>query len=196
MRVLVAALLYGLGLTGANPALGAELTAEGRAAVEAVRAGAMEKLVLHPEPYPALDGSFYTPDENSHSFARYEGRLVVVNFWATWCPPCRHEMPGLEALAAAYADDPRVAILTVAHQRDRTDRIEAFLDEMGAEHLTRYQDRHGEIGRQAGILGLPVTIFLGPDGREIGRVTGDAVWDGPEARAVIEALIAQLGLGA
>lgn len=185
-------LLYGLGGWGVNPAAAAELSAESRATIEAARGGAMEKLVLHETPYPAMTGNYYSPDGNTHNLGAYEGRLVVVNFWATWCPPCRHEMPGFDKLAGEMAGDDRVAVITIAHQRDRTDRIEGFLDDLGATNLTRYQDRMGELGRQAGILGLPVTLFLAPDGTEIGRVTGDAVWDGPEARAVIDAMLAEL----
>lgn len=191
----LAALLYGVGVGGVNPALAQALTEEGRAAVEAARAGSMEKLVIHETPYPPLGGIYYTPDGNAHDVEGLRGQLVVMNFWATWCPPCRHEMPGIDALAAHYADDDRVAIVTMAHQRDRTDRIEAFLDEIGTKNLTRYQDREGELGRGAGILGLPVTIFLAPDGQELGRVIGDAVWDGPEAKAVIDAMLAGLAGG-
>jgi len=189
---LAAALLYGLAAAHANPAAAAGLSPEGRVAVSAAATGPMARLVLHETPYPALTGQFRDADGNAHGMDEFAGRLVVVNVWATWCPPCRYEMPGLNALAGAYAGDPRVAIITIAHQTDRPARMAAFMAEIGAGNLPLYHDANGEIGRGAGILGLPVTLFLGPDGEEIGRVIGDTSWDGPEARAVIEALLANL----
>ena len=191
----LAALLYGLGVAHVNPAAAAGLGDEGRAAVMAVRAGPMSKLVVHDQSYPPIEGSFYDTNGNALGMDMFAGQLVIVNFWATWCPPCRYEMPGLNALAAEYADDPRVEIVTIAHQTDRPGRMANFMSEIGADNLTLYHDTRGEIGRGAGILGLPVTLFIAPDGYEIARVIGDTAWDGPEARAVIDAILANLPEG-
>ncbi len=113
-------------------------------------------------------------------------RLTVVNFWATWCAPCRHEMPTLEALAA---DPPEgVAVIALSTGRDSPDRIAAFAAEAGLDRLRLLRDPSAAAGRAAAILGLPTTLILGPDGAELARLTGTADWNGPDARAALAAL--------
>ncbi len=113
-------------------------------------------------------------------------RLTVLNFWATWCAPCRHEMPTLEALAADAPDG--VAVIALSTGRDSPDRIAAFAAEAGLDRLRLLRDPSAAAGRAAAILGLPTTLILGPDGAELARLTGTADWDGPDARAALAAL--------
>ncbi|HMO06131.1 MAG TPA: TlpA disulfide reductase family protein [Paracoccaceae bacterium] len=176
MRVLLA-VLYTLALIGATPA------AADRAAAEAARAGDMRKLVIHPapQPFPAVD--LVTLDDSPRSLDEWRGQWVVVNFWATWCAPCRHEMPSLDALAATGQP-----VVTIATGRNPVPSIERFWAETGITHLPALRDPRSDLARQIGILGLPVTVILNPEGQEVARLTGDADWSAPEARAVLAAL--------
>lgn len=115
-------------------------------------------------------------------------RLTVLNFWATWCAPCRHEMPTLEALAA---DPPEgVAVIALSTGRDSPERIADFAEEAGLDRLTLLRDPGAEAGRAVAVLGLPTTLILDPEGRELARLTGTADWNGPDARALMNALAA------
>ncbi|MFO7855745.1 MAG: TlpA disulfide reductase family protein, partial [Paracoccaceae bacterium] len=97
--VLAAATAFG------NPALGAGLTTEGRAEIEALREGDMHKLVVHDAAKDPLEVEILSPRGAPMRFSDFDGPVVLVNMWATWCPPCLKEMPSLDRLAAALKDD-------------------------------------------------------------------------------------------
>ena len=181
MRSLRAAVLYTALIFGANP------VAADIAAADAARDGDMKKLSFaegKPVPEVALLGM----DDAPRSLSEFRGKWLVVNFWATWCPPCRTEMPGLGRLQAALGSD-RFEVVTVAAGRNDVQKIEAFFEEAGVTHLAALRDPKSELSRGRGILGLPVTVILDPEGQEVGRLMGDAEWDGPHAQAVLRALI-------
>ena len=168
-------------LFGANPA------AADIAAADAARAGDMRKLMfIAPQPLPEV--GLVGLDDAPGSLSDYKGKWLVVNFWATWCPPCRKEMPGLGRLQAELGSD-RFEVVTVASGRNDVAKIEAFFAEAGVTHLAALRDPAGDLSRQLDIMGLPVTLIVNPEGQEVGRLMGEAEWDGPEARAVLSALI-------
>ena len=180
----LAALLYGLAAASAN----AEgLDSAGRAELDALRTGEMEKLVLHDEPLPAIDEAFVDAEGNEVRLADFAGKVVLVNFWATWCPPCRAEMPSIDRLADETAGDD-FAVVALSTDRGGAARVEKFFDGIGVD-LPLYLDERTRVQRAAGAAGLPVTLLLDREGREVGRVTGDAEWDSPEAKALIGRLI-------
>jgi thiol-disulfide isomerase/thioredoxin len=181
----LAALLYGLVAASAN----AEgLDADAIAAVDALRTGEMEKLVLHGQARPRIDEPFRDAEANEVSLSDFTGQVVLLNFWATWCPPCRAEMPSLDRLAGEMAGD-GLAVIALSTDRGGVERIAEFYDEIGVANLSIYQDPRGRLPRKAGAIGLPVTLLLDRDGREVARVTGDAEWDSPEAKALVGKLI-------
>lgn len=186
-KLLAAALLYGGALMGANAAAG-ELAAAEFGALAELRRGEMAKLVLHETPRPAFGATVYDRHGNPVRLADLRGRVVVLNFWATWCPPCRREMPSLDRLAGAFPEDDLV-VVALSTDRGGVERPAAFLDGIGVEKLLFLHDRTGAAGREAGILGLPITLLLDRDGREVGRLIGDAEWDGAAARELIGRLI-------
>ena len=156
------------------------------AAAEVPRAGDMEPLVMAGDAAP-LTAEVLTLDGAPLPLADVLGeRLTVLNFWATWCAPCRHEMPTLEALAADPPDG--VEVIALSTGRDSPERIAAFAEEIGIERLALLRDPDAAAGREAAVLGLPTTLILGPDGAELARLTGTADWNGPDARAAMEAL--------
>jgi thiol-disulfide isomerase/thioredoxin len=113
---------------------------------------------------------------------------VVLNFWATWCAPCRKEMPALDALQAALGDR-GLEVVAIATGRNAPAAITRFFDETGVANLHPYTDPGMELARDMAVFGLPVTVILDREGREIARLTGEADWNGPAARAVLEGLL-------
>lgn len=187
LRAGIGALLYGLAALGAN-AEGRGLDGEDRAALEGLRKGEMEKLVLHDARAARVEVPFVDGEGNEVRLADFAGKVVVLNLWATWCPPCRTEMPSLDRLAGAMAGAD-LEVVALSTDRGGPERIRKFFDEIGVEHLDVYQDARMQLAREAGAVGLPVTLLLDRQGREVGRVTGDAEWDSPEAKALIGRLI-------
>ncbi len=176
MRLAVA-LLYTALMLGANPGH-ADL-----AAAAAARAGDMRRLVIHDAPEPVPETALQGLDDAPRSLAEYKGGWVVVNFWATWCAPCRKEMPALDRLASTGT-----TVVTVATGRNPVPAIERFWADNGIAHLPVLRDPSSDLSRGMAILGLPVTVILNPEGQEVARLIGDAEWDGPEAKAVLDAL--------
>jgi thiol-disulfide isomerase/thioredoxin len=184
---LAAALLYAALGAFANPAAAGGLGPEERLALDAFRQGDMRKLVVLAEPVPAPDVAFLAPDGAPTTLAETNGRLRVDNFWATWCAPCRREMPALDALARERGGDD-LAVLAIATGRNAPEAIAAFREEAGIATLATYTDPKSELARAMGVPGLPVTVILDRDGDEIARLLGDADWNAPEARALIDYL--------
>lgn len=118
----------------------------------------------------------------------FRGRVVVLNLWATWCAPCREEMPSLDRLQRAFADAP-VTVLALSVDRAGPERVRQFLDEVGIRHLAVYRDPKMRATRALRVPGLPATILVDRQGREVGRHLGIAEWDSEEVQAVIRGLL-------
>jgi thiol-disulfide isomerase/thioredoxin len=159
------------------------------AAVAALREGDMKKLVFLDEPRPAEMAAFGHLDGTTHSLADYRGKWVLLNFWATWCAPCRKEMPMLSRLQDEFGGE-RFAVVTIATGRNSPQAIDRFLAEIGVTNLPRYVDPRNDLARPMGVMGLPVTAIIDPEGREIARMMGEATWDGDSAKSILRALLA------
>jgi thiol-disulfide isomerase/thioredoxin len=146
-------------------------------------------LASTPEPLPMLN--FSGPDAKNLTLADFRGRNVLLNLWATWCVPCRQEMPALDRLEGKLGDD-KFEVVTINIDTARLDRPKAFLSEIGVKNLGFYSDSRADVFqvlKQDGkVLGLPTTILVGKDGCEIGTMAGPAQWDSGDGLALIEAL--------
>lgn len=151
-------------------------------------AGAAEAPIRTSEPVPLPPVAFETMAGEPASLADFKGKVVVLNLWATWCAPCREEMPSLDRLQARFEDQP-VVVLALSVDRAGPERVQAFLNEIGVQHLHVYRDPKAAATRTLRVPGLPATILVDKAGNEAGRVLGIAKWDGPEAIQAVETLL-------
>ncbi|HEY0214182.1 MAG TPA: TlpA disulfide reductase family protein [Paenirhodobacter sp.] len=164
---------------GANPAVALDLTA--------LKTGEMKKMVVYAQPLATPDLPFVDQDGATHSLRTFAGQPVLLNFWATWCAPCRAEMPALDRAQADLG--PRgLHVVTLATGRNPQAQITRFFDQAGVTHLPRYQDEQRGLARAMGVAGLPVSVLIDRNGLEVARIIGEADWNSPEARAVLTAL--------
>ena len=154
--------------------------------LDALRLGDMKKMVIHAAPKDLPDVQFLGLDDAPRHLAEVQGRWALVNFWATWCAPCRKEMPSLGALAK---DMPDLAVIALATGRNPVPQLTRFIGEAGVDHLIHMRDPSQELASQIGILGLPVTILVNPQGQEVARLIGDADWHSIEALALLDAML-------
>lgn len=119
-------------------------------------------------------------------FSHFKGKVVLVNLWATWCGPCRHEMPTLDKLQADLGSD-KFEVVTLNVDRKSTAGAEAFFSEIGVKNLALYADPTTNAMRSLRARGLPMTMLLNADGKEVGRIFGPAEWASEEAINLIKA---------
>ncbi|WP_181163065.1 TlpA family protein disulfide reductase [Emcibacter nanhaiensis] len=145
----------------------------------------MAKFTAKADPSPLSDLPFTGPDGKDITLGAFDGKVILLNVWATWCAPCRHEMPDLEALNQdMQSDDFQVVILSM--DRGGREASLKFLDEIGVTSLRPYLDPTGKFSRSIGVLGLPVTLLINRDGQELGRLVGPAEWNSADAKALIK----------
>jgi thiol-disulfide isomerase/thioredoxin len=153
--------------------------------------GELAALQVASEPRRAEQFGFERDGGAKLTLADFHGRAVLLNLWATWCAPCRVEMPTLDRLQAAKGG-PGFEVVAVNVDTARLEKRGAFLDSVGAKTLVRYADPSGDafetMRKDGRALGLPVTLVIDKDGCEVGAVEGGAKWDSAEAKALVEAL--------
>ncbi|MBV8169257.1 MAG: TlpA family protein disulfide reductase [Alphaproteobacteria bacterium] len=147
------------------------------------RQGAMKEFILpaKPEPVPAL--TFLDRDQKERTLAEFQGKVVLLNLWATWCEPCIREMPSLERLQATLAGRD-FTVLALSQDRGGLPLVEKFYQQHGLK-LDMYVDKSTTAARALKARGLPTTFLIDAEGRELGRFEGAADWDAPEAVALL-----------
>jgi thiol-disulfide isomerase/thioredoxin len=135
------------------------------------------------EPVPKL--AFHAKDGKDRNFSDFSGKIVLVNFWATWCAPCIREMPSLLRLQKARGGDD-FTVIGLSQDLRGWPIVAPFLEKHGLADLPVYVDKATAISRGLKIPGLPTSILLDREGRELGRLAGHAEWDSPEALALID----------
>jgi thiol-disulfide isomerase/thioredoxin len=143
------------------------------------------------DPRPALPLAFERADGSKTALADFRGRAVLLNLWATWCVPCRAEMPALDKLQAEKGGKD-FEVVAVNVDTARLERRGEFLDRAGVKALARYADPSGDafetLRKDGRALGLPVSLLIDRDGCEIAAVAGAVPWDSADAKALIGAL--------
>ena len=181
MKAVFVTVLYTALAFGANATLA-------DADIATLREGDMKKLVVHTTPEPVSDETFTTGQGGEARLTDYAGKITLVNFWATWCAPCRKEMPMLADLQTEFGGD-AFEVVTIAVGRNARPGMEKFFEEIGVDNLPLHIDRPMSLSRAMGVLGLPVTILVDRDGQEVARLQGDAVWNSDSAKAIIRAMV-------
>ncbi len=184
------AVLYGMGLVGKEgPAAcpGAQATA---VKLGPLVHGEVAAFGLSNPARVAPELSFNGPDGRPVTLASFQGRTVLVNLWATWCVPCRKEMPSLDQLQGKLGG-PDFQVVAINVDTARPDRPKAFLQDTGVKNLTFYADPTANVLQElksAGqLLGLPTTLLVDRRGCELGTMAGPAEWASPEAEQLIAA---------
>jgi thiol-disulfide isomerase/thioredoxin len=150
--------------------------------------GLAEKLTKPTQPTPPPDYVFYDAAGKAMKIADLKGKVVVMNVWATWCAPCKVEMPTLAKLAAAYKGQPVVVVPISIDTPEAAQKARLFIAQNAP--LAFYHDREMKLPFKINAQGAPTTVIYGKDGLEIARVAGEADWAGPEARALIDKALA------
>jgi thiol-disulfide isomerase/thioredoxin len=135
-----------------------------------------KNFVVHQPPTAVAAINFEDGQGRSRSLADFGGKVVVLNIWATWCVPCRREMPTLDRLQAALAGSD-VEVVPVSIDRGGIETVSKFYAETGVRNLAMYHDASGQAARALGAVGLPTTLVVDRGGTEIGRIVGPAEWD-------------------
>jgi thiol-disulfide isomerase/thioredoxin len=195
IAVAVAALLYvtiGSGGKETAEAQACAANAAQRAAVDRAAKGEVAALAVAKQSKPVTPLAFSGPDGQPLTLDAFKGRVVLLNLWATWCAPCRQEMPALDRLEAKLGGKD-FQVVAVNIDTTRPERPKAFLNDVGVKALPYYSDAKADVFyqlKQAGkVVGLPTTILVDRSGCEIGTLAGPALWDSPDGVALIEAAV-------
>ena len=134
---------------------------------------------------------FFDGDGKKVTPADFKGKVVVMNLWATWCGPCKIEMPTLATLAKAYAGKPVAVVAISIDKPEALEQAKAFIAQQAP--LAFFNDPEAKLpwALTPAANGMPTTIILGKDGLERGRISGEADWAGPGAKSMIDKLLAE-----
>jgi thiol-disulfide isomerase/thioredoxin len=136
-------------------------------------------------PFPLPELRFTDGDGRSRTLAEFRGKDLLLNLWATWCVPCREEMPALDRLQARLGGS-AFEVLALSIDRQGLPPVTAFYRELGLRTLGVYVDPSANAPRALRALGIPTTLLVDPEGREVGRAHGAKAWDVPEVVWEIE----------
>ncbi len=149
---------------------------------------------LHVRARPLVNFRFTDDNGQPTDLSAFRGRLVVLNIWATWCAPCREELPTLDALQAQLGG-PGFAVVALSIDKGGLAVAQPFLERIGVSRLRASADTFGEVTDRYSATGVPLVLVIDPQGREIGRRLGRATWDNPATVALMRSLIPGTGAG-
>lgn len=151
------------------------------------------------EPRPLTGLTFKDKDGKDLTLGNFAGKTVLLNLWATWCVPCREEMPALDALQGAEGSD-AFEVVAVNIDIGGDEKPKAFLNEIGVHDLGYYRDASmgvfNALKKEGLAFGLPVTLLMDERGCLISSMNGPAAWDSDDARALVKAAVAAMPSGA
>ena len=157
---------------------------------KALATGSLAGFIIHPQRKDIAAFSFANDKGQTLDLSKWKGRVVLLNLWATWCAPCRKEMPDLSKLQTALGG-PDFEVVALRLDRKGLAASQAFLKETGVSNLAAYVQPDGKPLAALEALGLPATILIDRNGKEAGRILGSVDWASPESQAMVKALLAE-----
>jgi thiol-disulfide isomerase/thioredoxin len=154
--------------------------------------GSAGVLRMHATPVKIPEFAFEDAAGQRRTLADFRGRYVLLNVWATWCTPCREEMPALDRLQSKLGG-PHFEVLALSIDSGGAPAVKQFFGEVGVQGLAIYVDRSLHVYSALRVVGVPTTVLLDREGREIARHVGPAEWDGPQALQSIQRLMSGAG---
>jgi len=147
--------------------------------------------VMSSEPKPVPELSFTDANGKTRNLYQFKGKVVLLNIWATWCGPCRQEMPMLDRLQTTLGG-PDFEVVPLSVDRKGLEVVDKFYKETGIKSLSRYvTGSSNDAFEKLALFGLPVTLLIDRQGQELGRHEGPAEWDSPEITTFLKTIIAQ-----
>ena len=194
--VIAAVIIIAVGFVASRPAPeGAPQTAERAAEPTAAPVAAAPEptpteVVMLAAPVAAPDTVFKDAAGADQTLANFKGKVLVVNFWATWCAPCVKEMPTLDALQAKMGGD-AFQVLAISQDREGARVAKPFAEKNEWKNLPFYVEAAGKFMRAARLNGLPTSLIIDKTGQEVARVEGELDWNSPEVEKVLRDLMSK-----
>jgi thiol-disulfide isomerase/thioredoxin len=193
--VILAALagVYGIEHLRSNPAsVACEPAVKTAARLAPLARGEVAALTMTRTPFLVPNVAFKDTEGREHSLSEWRGRTVLLNLWATWCVPCRREMPALDALEGDLGG-PHFQVVAVNIDTRDPQKPLAFLKEVGVTHLAYYTDRSAKVFQELKMagkaFGMPTTLIVDRSGCEIGEMAGPAAWASPDGVKFVSAAV-------
>jgi thiol-disulfide isomerase/thioredoxin len=150
--------------------------------------GEMVTFVFRKTPEPIAEFKFEDGAGTVKTLADWKGKVVLLNLWATWCAPCRKEMPALDRLQRELGSN-KFEVVALSLDRQGAGPSKKFLDDIKVTNLKLYVESTSKSFAALRTTGLPTTILINADGLEVGRLTGPAEWDSPDAKRLVQSLL-------
>jgi len=192
--LVVLAGVYGIGRLRSNPpaVAGCESAVKTAARIAPLAHGEVAAFAVAHAPFRVPDLAFKDADGRARSLADWRGRTVLLNLWATWCVPCRKEMPALDALEEKLGGENFTVVAVNIDTRDPQKPL-AFLNDTGVTHLAYYSDQSAKVFQDLKLagkaFGMPTTLLIDHAGCEIGEMAGPAEWASDDAVKLLSAAI-------
>ncbi len=150
-----------------------------------MRSQRLRAFISHKSPKVLPDFEFQDEQGKTLRLSDFKGKVLVLNLWATWCGPCREEMPSLDNLKANFAHE-AFDVVAISHDRGGLAKPRKFYAKERIKHLELYIDQSSKLMFQLKAVGLPATLLIDKQGREIGRLPGPAQWDSTLAIEIVK----------
>jgi len=134
-------------------------------------------------PFTVIDFTLEALDGKVYTLSDYKDKVIFLNFWATWCPPCRAEMPSMQKLFESW--DKKKFVMLAVNMRESEDKVKAFIEKNGYS-FPILLDRNGEVGNKYKVHGIPATYIISDGGQSIVGVVGAREWTMAEMQDVVQ----------
>ena len=148
----------------------------------------VNKFLFYENPQPIESLEVSDINDNKTDILNEDFNLLLINFWATWCSPCTKEMPSLNELQSKFEKN-QLKIITIATGRNNPNKIVNFFEEYNLTNLENYRDPKGKLALELGVIGLPFSVIISKEKRNIGQLIGPIDWSKKEVEDLFIELI-------